>query len=99
VAVTGREILLVSTAIIIACTARIRPTAIFQIRSWPSRRSTDWSITIVYLLYFRPFTRALFGYLSAAGFAMMTATTLPSDYFNHIIAKNKVEFLIERHRD
>jgi len=41
---------LVSTAIMIACTARTRPTAMFQIRNRPSRHSMDWSIAIVYLL-------------------------------------------------
>jgi len=42
---------------------------------------------------------AFFGCLSAARFTRMTATTLPFTYFNHIIAKNEVELLMERHRD
>jgi hypothetical protein len=45
-----------------------------------------------------PFTRALFCYLSATGFTMMATTALPLDYFNHIIAKNKIKLLMERHR-
>ena len=46
-----------------------------------------------------PFTRVFFSHLSTARFTMMTATTLPLYNFNHIIAKNEVELLIERHRD
>jgi hypothetical protein len=30
---------------------------------------------------------ALLGYLSAAGFTMMTTATLPLGYFNHIVTK------------
>jgi hypothetical protein len=37
----------VSTAIKIACIARIRPTTIFQVRSCPSFRSTDWAFAML----------------------------------------------------
>jgi len=59
----------------------------------------DWSIAIVYLLYFRPFTRVIFGCLSAARFAGMTATRLPFNNFNGIIAKDEVELSVKRHGD
>ncbi|MFC2072095.1 hypothetical protein ACFLUU_05220 [Chloroflexota bacterium] len=42
-------------------------------------------------------TRGLLRCLSAAGFTGMPTTTLPLDYLYHIIVKNKIEFLIERH--
>lgn len=54
VAVTGREKLFVSIAIMTACTARIRPTAMFQMRSRLSLRSADWSTAILCLLFVNP---------------------------------------------
>jgi hypothetical protein len=54
VAVTGREKLFVSIAIMTACTARISPTAMFQMRSRLSLRSADWSTAILCLLFVNP---------------------------------------------
>jgi hypothetical protein len=53
----------------------------------------------MYLLYFRPSTRVIFGCLSAARFAGMTTTRLPFNDFNGIIAKDEVELFMERHGD
>ena len=39
----------------------------------------------------------LFCYLSAAGFTGMPAAALPLDYLYHIVAKDQIELLMNRH--
>jgi hypothetical protein len=54
---------------------------------------------MAYLLSASPATGALFGYLSAAGFAGMTATWLLFDNLDGIIAQNQIKLPVERHGD
>jgi hypothetical protein len=56
----------------------------------------DWSVAIYYPPFiFRPFTRALFYHLSAAGFAKVVVMLTPPEHVYYVVAKNKVKLFME----